>query len=125
MTPLSPCPFCGSTDLKLTFGVVFAIWCKNPECRATGPEGETEEDAWKNWNKRHEAPKGFYRGDIGSSSEMLIFTPDGIVTEDGKPFGAEGNKAIGSGSDMLTSRTVTRSEPSPPQGDGTDAEVQS
>jgi len=53
---LKPCPFCGSTDLKISaqeadlYGDVLFVHCK--DCDACGPAHEDAEDAKAAWNKR-------------------------------------------------------------------------
>lgn len=48
---LSPCPFCGSTDLKFEWlAFTVCVFCKF--CRTYGPEAPDKVDAIELWNNR-------------------------------------------------------------------------
>jgi Lar family restriction alleviation protein len=49
MSELKPCPFCGSTDIKLHDEISHAVWCQ--ECFAEVPSIDIE-SAIKLWNTR-------------------------------------------------------------------------
>lgn len=48
---LKPCPFCGNEEVEMLECVgTFIVCC--PKCYATGPEGTTENQTIKKWNRR-------------------------------------------------------------------------
>ncbi len=51
MLVLKPCPFCGSTQVAMVFGVV-----RCGQCSCSGPSALTEKQAAIRWNERVPAP---------------------------------------------------------------------
>ena len=56
---LSPCPFCGSTDVEMDsyralgwMGTRYNVRCT--DCCAEGPNADNEDDAITEWNRRHD-----------------------------------------------------------------------
>jgi Lar family restriction alleviation protein len=56
---LEPCPFCGATDVGMDsyralgwMGLQYEVRCT--DCNASGPNADTEDDAAREWNRRHD-----------------------------------------------------------------------
>lgn len=47
---MMPCPFCGSTKTARKSLVQYYVLCQ--KCGATGPNGQTKDEASKYWNTR-------------------------------------------------------------------------
>jgi Lar family restriction alleviation protein len=49
---ISDCPFCGNTDAKKKFNLLDGERVGCPVCGASGPGGDTLEEAIKHWNRQ-------------------------------------------------------------------------
>ena len=56
MKGLKPCPFCGSTDIRIMNNPYFWCWCNG--CGVETMTYYTEEELIKVWNTRVEEEKG-------------------------------------------------------------------
>jgi Lar family restriction alleviation protein len=52
---LRPCPFCGSADVCLIYGIDEPAFVMCNECRAFGPWARTATEATEHWNGRPDA----------------------------------------------------------------------
>lgn len=80
---LKPCPFCGGTDLGAATNLV---WCKAPDCGASGPDtGDHNHDTYgakfaiEAWNRRT-SPEGYVLVPVEPTEVHFIF-PSELTNE--------------------------------------------